>query len=52
MWGFHDRGLTLRKALHALLANSSYTAAFYRRWKWQTYFQNYKAGLFFSGNSL
>ena len=49
MWGFHDRLLVLRKALHALLSNSSYTAAFYRRWKWQTYFQNYRAGLIFSG---
>ncbi|CAG2105833.1 unnamed protein product [Medioppia subpectinata] len=48
MWGFHDRLLVLRKALHALLSNSSYTAAFYRRWKWQTYFQNFKAGLIFS----
>ena len=51
MWGFHDRLLVLRKALHALLSNSSYTAAFYRRWKWQTYFQNCKTGLIFSGNN-
>ncbi|XP_054159022.1 OTU domain-containing protein 7B-like [Oppia nitens] len=48
MWGFHDRLLILRKALHALMSNSSYTAAFYRRWKWQTYFQNFKVGLTFS----
>ncbi|KAH7643786.1 otu and uba-like domain-containing protein [Dermatophagoides farinae] len=45
MWGFHDRGLILRKALHLMLANSSYTQAFYRRWRWQTHFQNSKAGL-------
>lgn len=49
MWGFHDRGLILRKALHLLLTNSSYTQAFYRRWRWQTHFQNSKTGLSFSG---
>lgn len=48
MWGFHDRGLILRKALHLMLANSSYTQAFYRRWRWQTHFQNSKAGLLLS----
>lgn len=48
MWGFHDRLLTLRKALHAILANSSYTTAFYRRWRWQTSLQNKEAGLVFS----
>lgn len=40
MWGFHDRLLTLRKALHSLLTNSTYTDAFYRRWRWQTALQN------------
>ncbi|KPM04270.1 OTU and UBA-like domain-containing protein [Sarcoptes scabiei] len=48
MWGFHDRGLILRRALHILLSNSSYTQAFYRRWRWQTHFQNHKTGLSFS----
>ncbi|XP_022236295.1 OTU domain-containing protein 7A-like, partial [Limulus polyphemus] len=40
MWGFHDRLLTLRKALHSLLTHSSFTQAFYRRWRWQTALQN------------
>lgn len=40
MWGFHDRLLTLRKALHSILVNSDYTDAFYRRWRWQTSLQN------------
>ncbi|GBM46064.1 OTU domain-containing protein 7B [Araneus ventricosus] len=47
MWGFHDRLLTLRKALHSLLMNSSYTDAFYRRWRWQTALQNKEAGLIY-----
>ncbi|XP_076336167.1 OTU domain-containing protein 7B-like [Tachypleus tridentatus] len=45
MWGFHDRLLTLRKALHSLLTHSSFTQAFYRRWRWQTALQNKQAGL-------
>ncbi|XP_022236605.1 OTU domain-containing protein 7A-like, partial [Limulus polyphemus] len=40
MWGFHDRLLTLRKALHSLLTHSSFTQSFYRRWRWQTALQN------------
>ncbi|XP_023232516.1 OTU domain-containing protein 7B-like [Centruroides sculpturatus] len=50
MWGFHDRLLTLRKALYSLLANSSYTEAFYRRWRWQTSLQNKEAGLIYCEN--
>ncbi|XP_022256833.1 OTU domain-containing protein 7B-like isoform X2 [Limulus polyphemus] len=45
MWGFHDRLLTLRKALHALLTHSQFTQAFYRRWRWQTALQNKESGL-------
>ncbi|KAG8187485.1 hypothetical protein JTE90_009551 [Oedothorax gibbosus] len=45
MWGFHDRLLTLRKALHSLLSNSTFTEAFYRRWRWQVSLQNKEAGL-------
>ncbi|XP_054719897.1 OTU domain-containing protein 7B-like [Uloborus diversus] len=45
MWGFHDRLLTLRKALHRLLSNSTFTEAFYRRWRWQVSLQNKEAGL-------
>lgn len=45
MCGFHDRLLTLRKALHNVLTSSHYTEAFYRRWRWQTAQQNEAAGL-------
>ena len=45
MWGFHDRLLTLRKALHSVLLNSVYKNAFYRRWRWQSSIQNKEAGL-------
>ncbi|KAG8177384.1 hypothetical protein JTE90_015938 [Oedothorax gibbosus] len=47
MWGFHDRLLTLRKALHSLLMSSAHTDAFYRRWRWQTALQNKEAGLIY-----
>ncbi|RWS30286.1 OTU domain-containing protein 7B-like protein [Leptotrombidium deliense] len=43
MWGFHDRLLTLRKALHTILVESS--SLFYRRWRWQSSLQNKEAGL-------
>lgn len=49
MWGFHDRGLTLRRAMYMLLSKSPYTPLFYRRWRWQTHFQNMKTGLTFTG---
>ncbi|XP_013777738.2 OTU domain-containing protein 7B-like isoform X2 [Limulus polyphemus] len=45
MWGFHDRLLTLRKALHSLLTHSRFTQAFYRRWRWQTALLNKETGL-------
>lgn len=45
MWGFHDRLLTLRKALHAVLTGDRFADAFYRRWRWQTAQQNEAAGL-------
>lgn len=45
MWGFHDRLLTLRRALHSALLKSTFTEAFYRRWRWQTTLQNKEAGL-------
>lgn len=47
MWGFHDRLLTLRKALHTLLTCSTLTDSFYRRWRWQTTLQNKEAGLIY-----
>ncbi|UYV69841.1 hypothetical protein LAZ67_7000935 [Cordylochernes scorpioides] len=43
MWGFHDRLLTLRKALHSALSQRS--DLFYRRWRWQTEKQHKEAGL-------
>lgn len=45
MWGFHDRLLTLRKALHSVLVNGVHKKSFYRRWRWQTSMQNKAAGL-------
>ncbi|XP_076322841.1 OTU domain-containing protein 7B-like isoform X3 [Tachypleus tridentatus] len=45
IWGFHDRLLTLRKALHSLLTHSRFTQAFYRRWRWQTALLNKETGL-------
>lgn len=45
MWGFHDRLLTLRKALHSVLTTSRFSLSFYRRWRWQTSQQNEAAGL-------
>ena len=45
IWGFHDRLLTLRKALYSVLSSSSLSDAFYRRWRWQSSQQNRAAGL-------
>lgn len=45
MWGFHDRLLTLRKALHATLTNGAYRCAIWRRWRWQQTLFNQEAGL-------
>ena len=49
MWGFHDRELMLRKAMHILLSNSQYTPAFYRRWRLHMNAQNMKSGLIYNG---
>ena len=35
MWGFHDRLLTLRKALHSFLTTGPSRHALWRRWRWQ-----------------
>lgn len=48
MWGFHDRLLTLRKALHATLTKGPYRHALWRRWRWQQTLQNQEAGLVYS----
>lgn len=44
MWGFHDRLLTLRKALNRKLADDPESAAIKRRWKLQQYQKNMEAG--------
>jgi len=45
MWGFHDRLLTLRKALYTFLTSSEAVNAIYRRWRWQASQQNLQSGL-------
>ncbi|XP_012270161.1 OTU domain-containing protein 7B isoform X2 [Orussus abietinus] len=45
MWGFHDRLLTLRDALHNTLAKGEYRHALFRRWKWRQMGLNAAAGL-------
>jgi len=45
MWGFHDRLLTLRKALYTFLTSGQTVDAIYRRWRWQAAQQNYQSGL-------
>ena len=45
MYGFHDRLLTLRKALHTFLSNGEVSSAIYRRWRWQSHMQNMQYGL-------
>lgn len=44
MWGFHDRELILRTALHRLLTNSLEKEGIRRRWKYQTQLRNLEAG--------
>lgn len=52
MWGFHDRKLTLRKALHKMLSapesEGSLKEALWRRWRFQQTRINNNAGLIFS----
>ena len=45
MWGFHDRLLTLRKALHTLLTQGNMWPAIYRRWRFQSHLYNTQFGL-------
>ena len=45
MYGFHDRLLTLRKALHTFLSSGDASSAIYRRWRWQSHLQNMQYGL-------
>ena len=34
MWGFHDRMLTLRKALFKAMSTTQNNSSLYRRWRW------------------
>lgn len=47
-WGFHDRRLTLRKALHNILSEGSLKSPLWRRWRFQQTRINKEAGLIFS----
>lgn len=48
MWGFHDRRLTLRKALHNILSEGNLREVLWRRWRFQQTRINKEAGLVFS----
>lgn len=48
MWGFHDRLLTLRKALHGFMTGSECREALWRRWRWQQTRLNSEAGFVYS----
>jgi OTU domain-containing protein 7 len=48
MWGFHDRRLTLRKALHNILSEEGLREVLWRRWRFQQTRINKEAGLVFS----
>ncbi|XP_063987450.1 OTU domain-containing protein 7B-like isoform X2 [Diachasmimorpha longicaudata] len=45
MWGFHDRLLTLRDALHNTLSKGEYRDVLFRRWRWRQMGLNAAAGL-------
>ncbi|KAJ6636332.1 OTU domain-containing protein 7B [Pseudolycoriella hygida] len=48
MWGFHDRKLTLRSALHKVLFKGEYRDAIWRRWRFQQTRLNKNAGFVYS----
>lgn len=48
MWGFHDRKLTLRAALHSVLSKGEYKDALWRRWRFQQTRLNKQAGFVYS----
>ncbi|NXG43764.1 OTU7B protein, partial [Psilopogon haemacephalus] len=48
MWGFHDRDLMLRKALHTLMDRGAEREALRRRWRWQQTQQNKESGLVYT----
>jgi OTU domain-containing protein 7 len=46
MWGFHDRLLILRKALHYFLTMGTFRHALWRRWRWQNARSNLQVIMF------
>lgn len=48
LWGFHDRKLTLRTALHGVLSQGEYRDALWRRWRFQQTRLNKQAGFVYS----
>ncbi|XP_023330681.1 OTU domain-containing protein 7B isoform X2 [Eurytemora carolleeae] len=46
MWGFHDRLLTLRKALYSFLTLNPSVDSIYRRWRLEATIQNRQSGLY------
>nr|CAD7588578.1 unnamed protein product [Timema genevievae] len=48
MWGFHDRLLTLRKALYGFMTSGCSRQALWRRWRWQQTQLNAEAGFVYS----
>lgn len=45
IWGFHDRLLTLRGALHSFFSLNQHNDSLYRRWRWQQMKLNDQLGL-------
>lgn len=48
MWGFHDRLLTLRRALYSTLNVDLAKGEFWRRWRWHQSQVNKQSGLIYS----
>lgn len=48
MWGFHDRLLMLRKALHYIMTKGSRRHALWRRWRWHQTEVNNESGLVYA----
>lgn len=48
MWGFHDRNLTLRRALYAGLSSGEHKDALWRRWRFQQTRLSQQVGLVYS----
>lgn len=48
IWGFHDRLLNLRRALHSFLSNGSARHSLWRRWQRQQTIMNSLFGLVYT----